>query len=166
MVEGPRDRQEGQNLLEFALIFFILIMIIMGIIGFGLIFNAHLNLNLAINSAARAGSVIDYSLYPPNESYDEAIYDELVGNLILLNADNIVDITIFRPQADGSIGSMKNVLDADGNLISENYKNSARVMDTRIGAQVRYTQAVIVPIVSLITGDEVEIIKGAAFRLE
>jgi hypothetical protein len=165
-MKGAKNRQEGQNLLEFSLIFFILIIIVLGIIGFGLIFNAHLNLNMAVNSAARSGSVIDYSLFDPNESYDQPIYDELVGNLVLLSAENVVDITIYRPEADGSIGSMKNVLDGDGNLVSENYTNASRVMDTEIGVQVRYTQPVIVPIVSLITGQQMQIIKRASFRLE
>ncbi len=143
-------------------------LLLMGIFGFALIFNAHLNLNLAVNAAARTASAIDFSRYPGEQSYDQPIYDELVGSFVLLSKQNIVDITIYRPLADGSVDpTMKNVLDKNGNLIGQaTYPNSLRTMDTQIAVQVRYNQPVIVPLISAITGEQVQIVKRAAFRLE
>jgi hypothetical protein len=165
MKRFKRD-QSGQGLLEFALIFLILMMIIMGIIGFGLIFNAHLTLNLAVNAAARSAAVLDYASQNPDESYDEPIYTEIIDTLILLSADNIETIIIFEPEDDGSIGSTYNALDGDFNYLHQNYFNHDRVQDNMIGVQVTYHQPVIVPFVSIITGEEVEIVKMAVSRIE
>lgn len=158
--------QKGQGLLEFSLIFLILMMIVMGVIGFGLIFNAQLTINLAASAAARQAAVLDYEGEPANEHLNEPIYDAIIDSLILLNSENIIDITIYKPQEDGSIGVEKDILNKDGNPIYKNYPNELRKRDQRIGVQVRYTQAVIVPFVSLITGEEVEIARAANIRIE
>jgi len=158
-------RQEGQNLLEFALLSVVLFMILLGIMGFSLIFAAHLSLNLAVNTAGRAAAVEDWTL-APETGYDQIIYDELVGSLIILDPQSIQSIIIYRPNADGTIGSMKNVLDGSGNLLSEGYDKDERSRDTFIGVQVTYLQAVIVPFVSEVTGTQMQITKSATFRIE
>ena len=152
--------------MEFALISVILIMIILGVIGFSLIFSAHLSLNLAVNTAGRAAAVEDWSLADPAANYDSVIYNELVGSLIILNPQSIQSITIYRPSADGTISSLKNTLDAAGNRTSENYPPSSRSRDTYIGIQVTYIEPVIVPFVSAVTGPEMLITKSATFRIE
>jgi len=165
-----RKDQEGQGLLEFTMIFLILMLVMFGIIGFSLIFNAHLNLNLAVNAAARVGAVIEYTdpIYP--EYYDEPMYDELVGSLVLLDQDNIVDITIFDgDEAGGAVGTHRDILDGDGNHISNNFPRSLRTResgDAAIGVQVRYNQPIIVPLLSAITGEEILIVRSAVVRLE
>ena len=159
-------RQEGQSLIEFALISVVLIMIVLGIIGFSLIFSANLSLNLAVNTAGRAAAVEDWSLADPATNYDLVIYNELVGSLIILAPQRIQSITIYRPNADGTIGSMKNTLDAAGNRTSENYPPSNRSRDTFIGVQVTYVEPVIVPFVSAVTGPELLLTKSATFRIE
>jgi hypothetical protein len=160
--------QSGQGLLEFALIFLILMMIIMGIIGFGLIFNAHLTLNLAVNAAARTAAVQPYKdgTIPLDDPYDEPIYNEIVDTLMLLTADNIESIIIFEPEADGSIGSTYNALDGNGNYTHTSYFNDDRDRDNIIGIQITYNQPVIVPLINAITGEEVEIVKMAVSRIE
>jgi uncharacterized protein (UPF0333 family) len=159
-------QQGGQNLVEFALLSLILVTIILGIIGFSLIFSAHLSLNLAVNTAGRAAAVEDWSLADPAANYDLVIYNELVGSLIILAPQSIQSITIYRPNADGTISGMKNILNAAGNRTYENYPPSSRSRDTYIGIQVTYLQPVIVPIISEITGPEMLITKSATFRIE
>ena len=159
-------RQEGQSLVEFSLICLILFMILLGIIGFSLIFSAHLSLNLAVNTAGRAAAVQDWS-FAPETGYDQIIYDELVGSLIILTPQNIQSIIIYRPNADGSISNIRNTLNAAGNLVgTAAYPRDMRTQDTFIGVQVTYSQPVIVPFVSQITGPEMLITKSATFRIE
>jgi hypothetical protein len=160
--------QSGQGLLEFSLIFLILMMIIMGIIGFGLIFNAHLTLNLAVNAAARTAAVQPYKdgTVPIDNPYDAPIYNEIVDTLILLSTDNIESIIIYEPEEDGSIGDLYNELDGNGNYLHTAYMNSDRDRGNLIGIQITYYQPVIVPLVNVITGEEVEIVKMAVSRIE
>lgn len=158
-------RSEGQALLEFALISIVLFMILLGIIGFSLIFGANLSLNLAVNTAGRAAAVYDWTLAPPT-GYDQVIYDELLGSLIILAPQRIQSIVIYRPNPDGTMSSAKNVLNAAGNLVSENYPCDMRSRDTFIGIQVTYVQPVVVPFVSAITGPEMLLVKSATFRIE
>jgi hypothetical protein len=163
------NEQKGQGLLEFALIFLILMMIIMGIIGFGLIFNAQLTMNLAVNAAAREAAVQPYTdgTVSIPDPYDQPIYQAFIDSLMLLTKDNIQEIIIYEPQEDGSIGTKKNILNKNGNLVGGgNYLNEDRMRDSWIGVQVRYIQPVIVPIVSAITGEDVEIVKATIIRIE
>jgi Flp pilus assembly protein TadG len=161
-------RQEGQNLVEFALLSVILFMILLGIIGFSLIFSAYLSLNLAVNTAGRAAAVEDWMLHKDTDTdYDQGIYNELIGSLIILEPQKIQSIIIYQPNADGTIGSVKNVLNGAGNWTSTPaYPPSKRSRDTDIGIQVTYLQSVIVPFVSEITGPEMSITKSTTFRIE
>ena len=159
-------RQEGQSLVEFALICIVLFMILLGIIGFSLIFAANLSLNLAVNTAGRASAVEDWSLADPNGNYDLGIYNELLGSLIILDPARIQSITIYRPNADGSMSNMKNILNAAGTRTYENYPPASRSRDTFIGIEVTYIEPVIVPFVSAVTGPELSLTKSATFRIE
>ncbi len=161
-------QQEGQALIEFALISIVLFMILLGIIGFSLIFSAYLSLNLAVNTAGRAAAVEDWTMYKDTDTdYDQGIYNELIGSLIILDPQKIESIIIYRPNADGTIGSVKNTLDGAGNWTSTpNYPPSQRSRDTDIGIQVTYLQPVIVPFVAEITGPELSITRLATFRIE
>ena len=59
---GRADRQQGQSLVEFALVFPIFFVLLMGMIEFGLVFNAILSLNFATRDAslvaAEAGNAV------------------------------------------------------------------------------------------------------------
>src|SRR6266478_1870952 len=52
--------EEGQNLVEFALLLPILLYILMGIIQFGLIFAVYVTINNSVREAARWGSIYVY----------------------------------------------------------------------------------------------------------
>jgi hypothetical protein len=52
--------EEGQNLVEFALLLPVLLYILMGIIQFGLIFAVYVTLNNSVREAARWGSIYIY----------------------------------------------------------------------------------------------------------
>lgn len=159
--------QGGQSLVETAIVFGLLTVVIMGIFGFGLIFHAHITLALATNAAIRAGCVIDYTDQDLPDPFDAPIYGALVDNMIMLGPEHIHAIVIFDATDPlGADGSRRDILDANGNVVSSNYPNALRVMGGAIGVQVQYDQPVIVPIVNTITGDEMRIIKQAALRLE
>ena len=52
--------EEGQNLVEFALLLPVLLYILMGIIQFGLIFAVYVTINNSVREAARWGSIYQY----------------------------------------------------------------------------------------------------------
>jgi hypothetical protein len=54
--------EEGQNLVEFALLLPILLYILMGIIQFGLIFAVYVTINNSVREAARWGSIYIYDI--------------------------------------------------------------------------------------------------------
>jgi Flp pilus assembly protein TadG len=60
--------EEGQNLVEFALLLPVLLYILMGIIQFGLIFAVYVTINNSVREAARWGSiyVYDNNITPTN----------------------------------------------------------------------------------------------------
>ncbi|MBN1813220.1 MAG: pilus assembly protein [Anaerolineae bacterium] len=159
--------QSGQSLLETAIVFSLLMLVVMGILGFGLIFHAHITLSLATNAAVRAGCVVDYSNPDLPDPFDDAIYEALVDAMTMVSPEYIEAVIIYDATDPlGPNGSRRDILDAAGNVVSSNYANSLRVMGGAIGVQVRYNQPVIVPFVSAVTGDQITIVKRAVLRLE
>src|SRR5688572_4353965 len=59
-LRGLVHGEEGQNLVEFALLLPILLYILMGIIQFGLIFAVYVTINNSVREAARWGSIYIY----------------------------------------------------------------------------------------------------------
>lgn len=62
------DDDGGQNLVEFALLLPVLMYILMGIVQFGLIFNAYVTVNNAVREGARWGSIYVYDSTLSNAS--------------------------------------------------------------------------------------------------
>jgi len=152
-------REGGQSLVEFALLFPIIVLLVMGLLMFGIIFGVQITLTEAAAAGARQAAVENYSSRDPWEYYDQTIYDAVVNALGWLGTDNIQTITIYAANSDGSMSGAKDVLDADGNDISLAYPNALRGSDTYIGVEVTYRQEVFVPFINLIIGDEI-ILRG------
>ena len=93
---------EGQNLVEFALLLPILMYILMGIMQFGLIFAVYLTLNNAVREGARWASVYIYdnSLSTPKQDNNDAarnngLLDRLVNARGVLSMDRSSNTTNF-----------------------------------------------------------------------
>ena len=73
---------EGQNLVEFALLLPILMYILMGIMQFGLIFSVYLTLNNSVREGARWGSIYVYDNTLTMAANDAARNDGLLDRLV------------------------------------------------------------------------------------
>jgi len=73
---------EGQNLVEFALLLPILMYILMGIMQFGLIFAVYLTLNNAVREGARWGSVYVYDNNQTQAQNDTARNNGFLDRLV------------------------------------------------------------------------------------
>lgn len=73
---------EGQNLVEFALLLPVLMYILMGIMQFGLIFAAYLTLNNAVREGARWASIYVYDNTQTQTYNDTARNDGLLDRLV------------------------------------------------------------------------------------
>lgn len=59
-VAAPRSRAGGQSLVEFSLVLVPLLLLILGIVQFGLIFNSYVTMTNAAREGARTGTVYVY----------------------------------------------------------------------------------------------------------
>jgi len=73
---------QGQNIVEFALLLPVLLYILMGIIQFGFIFAAYITLNNAVREGARWGSIYIYDGARTKTQNDVARNDGLVDRMI------------------------------------------------------------------------------------
>jgi len=67
-----RHREDGQSLVEFSLILGPLMLILLGVIQFGFIFNTYITLSTATREAAREGSVYVYERWMTQGANDAA----------------------------------------------------------------------------------------------
>ena len=74
--------EEGQNLVEFALLLPILMYVLMGIIQFGFIFAAYLTLNNSVREGARWGSIYVYDNSSTAAANDRLRNEGMVDRLI------------------------------------------------------------------------------------
>jgi hypothetical protein len=81
--------ESGQNLVEFALLLPILLILLMGIMQFGLIFNAYVTLNNAVREGARQASVYMFDTSQSPGANDAArlavLEDAIIGGRGVLN---------------------------------------------------------------------------------
>ena len=87
---GVPRRQEGQSLVEFALVLTPLFLILLGIIQFGFIFNAYITITNATREAAREGTIYVYDRTMTEGQNDAArntsIRTTVLSSLNLLHA--------------------------------------------------------------------------------
>jgi len=86
---GANRRSGGQGLVEFALVLTPLLLILLGIIQFGFIFNSYVTLTNAAREAARSGSIYVYDRTLTKSANDTArnaaIKTSLLGSMNLLS---------------------------------------------------------------------------------
>jgi len=156
---GKGQRERGQSLVEFALLLPIIVLLVMGLLMFGIIFGVQITLTEAAAAGARQAVVEDYCSLPnPQGHHNTEIYDAVVNALGWLGKDNIQTITIYKAGEDGSVTEgLMDVLDADGNSAGTyNFVNTHRCgADIYIGVEVTYRQVVFVPVINLVIGDEI-----------
>ena len=73
--------EDGQNLVEFALLLPVLLYILMGIIQFGLIFAVYVTINNSVREAARWGSIYVYDNTLTNTNNDTARNNGMVDRM-------------------------------------------------------------------------------------
>lgn len=185
--------ESGQALVEFALLFTFLTLLVMGVLAFGLILTTQISLVGTARSAARRANLNDSKTSYCNESpgghYNEEIYDTTINALAGLPAENLEAVLIFNGD-DGLDPNKVDVLDGNGNEISgcydlngdgdcdcpgscehdvnaNTFTNDDRCRFTiAIGVQVMYEQEVPVPLLTWITGDSMILRARVIFELE
>lgn len=80
-IQGFVADEQGQNLLEFAVLLPVLLYILMGVIQFGLIFAVYLTMNNAVREAARWGSSYAYDVKMTAAANDTARNDGIVDRI-------------------------------------------------------------------------------------
>lgn len=106
---GSEHKEQGQALVEFALLVTFLTFLLMGLLAFGIIFSNQLSLFSTAKLAARKATMNtmrhDYcDGSDPNGHLNSPIYDTVINNLGGLEIDKIHDILIFVPDdATGKI---------------------------------------------------------------
>jgi Flp pilus assembly protein TadG len=149
-------RARGQSLVEFALILTPLLLLLLGIIQFGFIFNTYVTLTNATREAARSGSIYLYdSSLDSNPTTaktlndlarNEAIKDDLKAAMNLLSKTS--------PQFTvGSTWSQSGLTFTNGDLtityvIPSGVTDSDPRTGQRITVQARYHQDLIIPLVA------------------
>jgi Flp pilus assembly protein TadG len=149
-------RARGQSLVEFALILTPLLLLLLGIIQFGFIFNTYVTLTNATREAARSGSIYLYdSSLDSNPTTaktlndlarNEAIKDDLKAAMNLLSKTS--------PQFTvGSTWSQSGLTFTNGDLtityvIPSGVTDSDPRTGQRITVQARYHQDLIIPLIA------------------
>lgn len=87
-----RHREHGQSLVEFSLILGPLMLLLLGIVQFGFIFNTYVTLTNATREAARAGSIVVYDRTLSKAQNDlvrnQAILTTLTSSMNLLSTSS------------------------------------------------------------------------------
>ena len=102
--------EEGQNIVEFALLLPVLMWILMGIIQFGFIFAIYITLNNAVREGARWGGIYIYDNASNGSQNDDARNDGIVDRIIqsrgIMNmAARGSSSTNFSTVADGNLAA-------------------------------------------------------------
>ncbi len=156
-------------MVEFAILLPMIVLMVMGLMMFGIIFGIQITLTEAAAAGARQAVVEEYCKLSGTGHHNTEIYQAVVKALGWLGKENIQAITIYETTADGGIGSYQDVLDKDGNQGSPyNFTNGRRCTLVQtfgyIGVRVTYRQPVFLPMINLITGDEI-ILQGQRIEI-
>ncbi len=170
MPDHPRHRRpNGQSMVEFAILLPMIILLVMGLMMFGIIFGIQITLTEAAAAGARQAVVEEYCKLSGSGHHNTEIYQAVIKAMGWLGKENIQSIAVYEAQADGSVGSYQDVLNKDGTQGSPyNFTNSRRctLVSTYgyIGVRVTYRQPVFLPMINLITGDEI-ILQGQRIEI-
>ncbi len=143
-------RQEGQSLVEFALVVTPMLLILLGIVQFGFIFNAYVTLTNATREAAREGSIYVYDRTLTKAQNDAArnarIRTTMLGSMNLLRTSSPNFVTSGTWTQSGQTFS-------NGDLtVAYVLPSGVTETDPRTGQQVTvtavYHQDLLIPLIS------------------
>ncbi len=144
------ETEAGQSLVEFAMVLMPLLVILLGIIQFGFVFNAYVTITNAAREGARTGTIYIY-----DAGYSKSQNDLARNNAIktsLLSSMNLLGKT--APNfATGTTWTQSGLTYTNGDLVIT-YVVPTGITDTdsRVGQQITvrstYHQDLIVPLVS------------------
>ena len=101
--------EEGQNLVEFALLLPVLMFILMGIMQFGLIFATYLTMNNAVREGARGASIYVYDNTLVQAANDTArnngLLDQMVASRGILSMDRTTSTNNFAVSSTWTSGT-------------------------------------------------------------
>ena len=103
MTRRPRSRGRGQSLVEFALVLPLLLVLLFGIIEFGLVFKDVLAINQAAREGARAAAV---------GSTTSTISARVTASATTLNTANITTTRSYRTYTNGAWSSWTTLSDS------------------------------------------------------
>lgn len=147
---APTSTGAGQSLVEFALVLMPLLVILLGIIQFGFIFNSYVTITNAAREGARTGSVYVY-----DAGYSKTQNDLARNNAIktsLLSSMNLLGKT--APNfATGTTWTQSGLTFTNGDLvITYVVPTGVTETDSRVGQQITvratYHQDLIIPLVN------------------
>jgi len=145
-----RSRAEGQSLVEFALVLTPLLLILLGIIQFGFIFNSYVTLTNAARESAREGTVYVYDR-TLTKSQNDAYRNEQMRTTLLASL-NLLSKT--APQiTTSSTWSQSGTTFTTGDLtVTYSLPASVTESDPRVGQEItvraRYHQDLIIPLIA------------------
>lgn len=146
----PAHRERGQSLVEFALVLTPMMLILLGIIQFGFVFNTYVTLTNATREAARSGSIYVYDRTLTKAQNDAARNSSIKTSLT--NSMNL--LTKTAPNfTTGSTWTQTGQSFANGDITIA-YSTPAGVTDAepRTGQQITvsavYHQDLVIPLIS------------------
>jgi len=149
-VRRRRSRDDGQSLVEFALVLTPLFLMLLGIIQFGFIFNAYITITNATREAAREASIYVY-----DRTLSAGQNDAARNSLILATFDNSLNLLSPTAPHFSTTGTWTQSGDTftNGDL-TVTYVLPADVSDSdprtgqTVTVQARYHQDLLVPFIS------------------
>ena len=155
---SPRRREDsrGQSLVEFSLVLIPLLLILLGIIQMGLVFNAQVTITNAAREGARSATIYVYSSGLGNKTdNDKARNDAALASV----TSSMGMLSTIAPQfttASGtwvSTGTAPNITYSSGDIVVA-YVNPSGTQDSdprtgeRVTVQITYHQDLFVPLIS------------------
>jgi Flp pilus assembly protein TadG len=147
-----RDGQSGQSMVEFALILAPLLLILLGIVQFGFIFNAYVTLTNAAREAAREGSIYVYERTLTKDENDEARNEAI--KTALISSMNFLSTSAPQFTTTGTWSQAGSTW-TDGDVkVTYSIPSGLDDSDARLGQQVTvnaaFHQDLIVPLIAAI----------------
>ena len=93
-----RKKQDGQSMVEFALVLPLLLLLVLGIIQFGFIFNGMVTVTSAAREGARFG-VVKENLVSNDSDVRERVISSLAGALFVNVDENTIIVAPDSPEA-------------------------------------------------------------------
>jgi len=142
--------QRGQSLVEFALVLTPLLLILLGIIQFGFVFNTYVTLTNAAREAAREGTVYVYDRTLTKDQNDAARNEEM--RTTLLASLNLLSKTAPQITTSGAWTQSGTTFTTGDLTVSYNLPASVTESDPRTGQEItvraRYHQDLIIPLIA------------------